>query len=224
MTDVIMIPLTKLVESEDNVRRVNRKDGISSLAQSIKSLGLIQSIVVRDTGNGKFAVIAGGRRLRALRLLAKTGDIEKNAPIPCRVISGDDNAIELSLAENVVRHDLLPWEELSVYGRLIDSGEGPETIAARFGVSPQHVVRRLKLARVSPRLIEALKRKRHSTSSLRSPLLTTMQRRKGHSSMRPNGRARLNGCVRRSPRRMCRKPTSSRVSSGPTPTRLKAAP
>jgi hypothetical protein len=40
MTDVIMIPLTKLVESEDNVRRANRKDGISSLAQSIKSFYL----------------------------------------------------------------------------------------------------------------------------------------------------------------------------------------
>lgn len=157
MTDVIMIPLTKLVESEDNVRRVNRKDGIVSLAQSIKSLGLIHGLVVRDTGKGKFGVIAGGRRLRALRMLAKAGDIEKNAPIPCRVMSESESAADLSLAENVVRSDLLPWEELSVYGQHIESGEGPEAIAARFGVSPQHVTRRLKLARVSPRLIEALK-------------------------------------------------------------------
>lgn len=97
MTDVIMIPLTKLVESEDNVRHANRKGGVSELASSIRSHGLLQSLVVRDTGKGKFAVIAGGRRLRALRLLAKAGDIEKNAPIPCRVIAGDDNLIELSL-------------------------------------------------------------------------------------------------------------------------------
>ena len=166
MTDIIMIPLTKLVESEDNVRRVNRKDGIVSLAQSIKSLGLIHSVVVRDTGKGKFAVIAGGRRLRALRLLAKAGDIEKNAPIPCRVMSSGESAAELSLAENIVRHDLLPWEELSVYGQLIDGGEGPEAIAARFGVSPQHVARRLKLARVSPRLIEALKREEATLAQL----------------------------------------------------------
>lgn len=157
-TDVIMIPLTKLVESDDNVRHVNRKDGIVSLSQSIKSLGLIHSLVVRDTGKGKFGVIAGGRRLRALRLLAKAGDIEKNAPIPCRVMAENESAADISLAENIVRSDLLPWEELSVYSHHIESGEGPETIAARFGVSPQHVARRLKLARVSPRLADALKK------------------------------------------------------------------
>ncbi|MDX2274311.1 MAG: ParB/RepB/Spo0J family partition protein [Hyphomonadaceae bacterium] len=157
MTDIIMIPLTKLVESEDNVRRANRKSGVSELASSIRSHGLLQSIVVRETPQGKFAVIAGGRRLRALRMLAKAGDIEKNAPIPCRVISGD-NAAELSLAENIVRQDMAVHEELEAFQRLVDSGEGPEAIAARFGVSPQHVARRLKLARVSPRLIEALKK------------------------------------------------------------------
>lgn len=166
MTDVIMIPLTKLVESDDNVRRVNGKDGIVALSQSIRTLGLIHSLVVRDTGKGKFAVIAGGRRLRALRLLAKAGDIEKNAPIPCRVMTESESAADLSLAENVVRSDLLPWEELSVYAQHIESGEGPETIAARFGVSPQHVARRLKLARVSPRLIEALKKEEATLDQL----------------------------------------------------------
>ena len=158
MTDIIMIPLSKLVESEDNVRRSKCKGGVAELAASIRSLGLLQSIVVRATDTGKFAVIAGGRRLRALRMLAKAGDIEKSAPIPCRVASGDDNPAELSLAENITRQDLLAWEELDAFKRLIDNGEGPEAIAERFGVSPSHVARRLKLARVSPRLIEALKR------------------------------------------------------------------
>lgn len=158
MTDIIMIPLTKLVESEENVRRANRKSGVSELAASIRSHGLLQSLVVRDTGRGKFAVVAGGRRLRALRLLAKAGNIEKNAPIPCRVIAGDDNAAELSLAENIVRQDMAAHEELEAFQKLVDAGEGPEAIAARFGVSANHVARRLKLARVSPRLLEALKR------------------------------------------------------------------
>lgn len=166
MTDVIMIPLTKLVESEDNVRRANRKGGVSELASSIRSHGLLQSLVVRDTGKGKYAVIAGGRRLRALRLLARAGDIEKNASIPCRVMAGDDNPTELSLAENVARLDLPVHEELDAFQRLVESGEGPETIAARFGVSPMHVARRLKLARVSPRLIEALKREEASLDQL----------------------------------------------------------
>ena len=159
MTDIIMIPLSKLVESEDNVRHLKRKAGsIAELAQSIKHHRLLQSLVVRETAAGKFAVIAGGRRLRALRMLAKAGDIAKAEAIPCRVISGDDNATELSLAENINRQDLAVHEELAAFQALVEAGEGPETIAARFGVSPQHVARRLKLARVSPRLIEALKR------------------------------------------------------------------
>jgi ParB family chromosome partitioning protein len=165
MTDIIMIPLTKLVESNENVRRASRKGSVSDLASSIRSHGLLQSIVVRKTPQGKFAVIAGGRRLRALRMLAKAGDIEKNAPIPCRVISGE-NAAELSLAENVVRQDMAVHEELEAFQRLVDSGEGPEAIAARFGVSPQHVARRLKLARVSPRLIEALKKEEATLDQL----------------------------------------------------------
>ena len=158
MTDVHMIPLTKLVESEDNVRKSSRKGGVGELASSIKSHGLLQSLVARETANKKYAVIAGGRRLRALRLLAKAGDIEKNAAIPCRIIREDENAAELSLAENIVRADMEAHEELEAFQRLVDAGEGPETVAARFGVSPMHVARRLKLARVSPRLIEALKK------------------------------------------------------------------
>ncbi len=158
MTDIMMIALSKLVESEDNVRKTNRRDGIGELASSIRAHGILQSIVVRATDAGKFAVIAGGRRLRALRLLAKAGDIEKNTPIPCRVISGDETATELSLAENTVRLSMTLADEIEAVAARIDAGEGPEAIAARFGVSAQHVARRAKLARVSPRLIAALRK------------------------------------------------------------------
>ncbi len=157
MEDIVMIPLTKLVESDDNVRRDNRKGAISELAASIRSVGLLQGLVVRAADKGKHAVIAGGRRLRALKMLAKAGDIEKNAPIPCRVVSADE-AGEMSLAENIVRLDLSPADEILGIAKLAADGLGVETIAARFGVSPTHVARRLKLARVSPRLIEALRK------------------------------------------------------------------
>lgn len=88
MTDITMIALSKLVESDDNVRKTDRKGGIGELAASIRSHGLLQSVVVCATETSKFAVVAGGRRLRALCLLAKAGDMEKNTLIPCRVISG----------------------------------------------------------------------------------------------------------------------------------------
>jgi ParB family chromosome partitioning protein len=167
MKDIHLIPLSKLVESEHNVRKAKRRaGGIAELAQSIKHHGLLQSIVVRETTSGKFAVIAGGRRLRALRMLAKAGDIAKTEAIPCCIISGEDNATELSLAENVARQDLAVHEELAAFRALVEAGEGPETIAARFGVSSQHVARRLRLARVSPRLIEALRREEATLDQL----------------------------------------------------------
>lgn len=157
MTDIIMIPLTKLVESDDNVRRTLRRGGIGELAASIQAHGLLQSLVVREADKGRYAVVAGGRRLRALRQLAKAKCIQRNAPIPCRVVSGDE-AAEMSLAENVVRTNMHPADEIEAFARLADEGDGPEAIAARFGVSGAHVARRLKLARVSPRLIEAFRK------------------------------------------------------------------
>lgn len=157
MTDIIMIPLTKLIESDDNVRRTDRRGGIGELVASIQAHGLLQSLVVREADKGRYAVVAGGRRLRALRQLAKAKCIQRNAPIPCRVVSGDE-AAEVSLAENVVRTNMHPADEIEAFARLADEGDGPEAIAARFGVSGAHVARRLKLARVSPRLIEAFRK------------------------------------------------------------------
>ncbi|MBY0564757.1 MAG: ParB/RepB/Spo0J family partition protein [Hyphomonadaceae bacterium] len=158
MTDITMIALSKLVESEENVRKTKRRDGINELASSIKAHGLIQSILVRATDAGKFAVVAGGRRLRALRLLAKAGDIEKNTLIPCRVIGTEECAAELSLAENTVRLGMCLADEIVATAARIDQGEGPEAIAARFGLTTQQVARRVRLARVSPRLIAALRK------------------------------------------------------------------
>lgn len=156
MTNIVMIPLSKLVEDKDNVRKVGRKDGIGELAASIRAQGLLQSLVVKETAGGKYAVSAGGRRLRALRLLAKNGDIDKAMPIPCTILPAD-KAAEASLAENVVRSNMHPADEIEAFARLCDAGEGPEAIGARFGVGGVHVARRLKLARVSPKLLAAFR-------------------------------------------------------------------
>lgn len=157
MSETTMIPLNKLVEDKANVRTIGKKDGIGQLAASIKAQGLLQSLVVKEADKGKYAVCAGGRRLRALRLLAKNGDIDKAMPIACRII-GAEQAAEASLAENIVRTNMHPADEIEAFARLCEAGEGPEAIGARFGVNGVHVARRLKLARVSPKLLEAFRR------------------------------------------------------------------
>ena len=119
MTDITQIPLGKLVASEDNVRRTAATDAsLQELAASIAAHGLLQSLVVRKHRKGKFAVVAGGRRLAALQLLMEQGRIEATFAVPCQVRDGDD-AAELSLAENpwVREAAVLAQEQLPNKGR-----------------------------------------------------------------------------------------------------------
>ncbi|MES1197553.1 MAG: ParB/RepB/Spo0J family partition protein, partial [Pseudomonadota bacterium] len=157
MTDIIMIPLSKLVPGRRNARKTKPAMSIVELAASIQAHGLLQNLVVAETGDGRYSTEAGGRRLKALRKLAKAKAIAGNMPIPCRVIS-IENASEASLAENVQREPMHPADEIEAFAQLAEAGHGPEAIAGRFGVNGVHVARRLKLARVSPKLIEAFRK------------------------------------------------------------------
>ena len=158
------ISLAKLVPSPANARRTGAGLGIEALAASIQAHGLLQSLVVRPKldgegqPTGKYEVAAGGRRLAALKLLAKRRRIGKGAAIPCRVLDGDGvDGAEASLAENVVRVDMHPADQFEAFARLHQDGAGLgiEGIAARFGVSAHTVRQRLRLAVVSPALVQA---------------------------------------------------------------------
>ena len=146
------IPLSQLVPSPDNVRKTDRMNGIKELADSIVAHGLLQNLQVRKAAAGKFEVVAGGRRHAALKLLAKKKALAKDAPIACNVLD-DEDAAEISLAENEMRQAMHPADQLTAFKALIDSGHGIEDTAARFGVTPTVVRQRLKLAAVSPMLM-----------------------------------------------------------------------
>lgn len=151
---ITTIPLTKLVPSKANVRRTGAALGIEELAASIEAHGLRQNLnVLPVAGTDRFEVVAGGRRLRALKLLAKRKTIAKDEGIPCRILDEAEDAGEISLAENAVRLDMHPLDAFEAFDRLATEQHMPiEDIAARFGVTPALVERRLKLARVSPKL------------------------------------------------------------------------
>jgi ParB family chromosome partitioning protein len=141
-----------------NVRRTGSARGIEELAASIACHGLLQNLSVkpaRDAAGGetgKYLVLGGGRRLAALKLLAKKKAIPKAYPVPCIVTDGNDE--EVSLAENIVRTDLHPADQFEAFRRLAeDHGFGAEEIAARFGVSPALVKQRMRLGAVSPKLL-----------------------------------------------------------------------
>ncbi len=165
------IALNRLVPSAANVRRLNATAGLSELADSIEAHGLIHKLTVRKGKKGKYEVIAGSRRLGALRLLAKEGRLAADAPIPCTLRSGDD-ATELSLAENVQREAMHIVDEILGYRELAEGGMVPESIAARFGQSVITVRQRLKLAHLSPQILEVMRTDEMSVEQARALALS----------------------------------------------------
>lgn len=153
------IPFNRLVLSQSNVRRIKAGVSIEELAQDIARRTLLQSLTVRpvlDDGGaetGMFEVPAGGRRYRALELLVKQKRLARTAPVPC-VIRTDGLAEEDSLAENVQRAPLHPLDQFRAFRDMSDKGMSEDEIAAAFFVSIQVVKQRLRLAAVSPALLD----------------------------------------------------------------------
>lgn len=154
------IPFNKLVLSQQNVRKTKAGISIEELAEDIAHRGLLTSLNVRaevdGDGNemGIYRIPAGGRRYRALELLVNQKKLSKTAAIPCIVSKGDTLEVEDSLAENVSRVDLHPLDEFRAIMTLREQGLDEEEIAARFHMSVATVKQRLRLASVSPRLLE----------------------------------------------------------------------
>jgi len=165
MTTIKMIPLNQLVPSAANVRKTASTAGIGELAASISAHGLLQNLQVGRAPKGKFAVVAGSRRLAALKLLVKQKRMDKDAEIPCHVLDGED-AGEISLAENTQREPMHPADQFEAFYGLTQRGKGVEEIAARFGVSVAVVRQRLKLAAVSPRLMQLYREEELSLDQL----------------------------------------------------------
>ncbi len=156
MTDATSIPLSKLTSWDGNVRKTAGADtALAELAASIAAHGLLQSLVVRNGKKGKFAVVAGGRRLLALQSLVETGKIDADYAVPCQLVADDADATEISLAENAIRENMHPADEFEAFRDLSDKGMPAADVAARFGVTEAVVSKRLKLARVSPVILDA---------------------------------------------------------------------
>ncbi|TIN95465.1 MAG: ParB/RepB/Spo0J family partition protein [Mesorhizobium sp.] len=153
------IPFNQLVLSQSNVRRIKAGVSVEELAEDIARRGILQGLTVRPVVDengvetGMFEVPAGGRRFRALELLVKQKRLAKTAPVPCVVREGGI-AEEDSLAENVQRAPLHPLDQFRAFLTLREKGQSEEEVAAAFFVSVNVVKQRLKLASVSPVLLD----------------------------------------------------------------------
>ena len=153
------IPLSRLALAPENVRKTPA-DPVSEaeMKASIATHGLLENLVVRMDGPadaGTYAVVAGGRRLAAMKALADDGVLDADHPVPCLVAADPAMAGELSLAENVVRIAMSPADQVVAFRKLADAGLSVAVIAARFGTSERLVEQRLRLGNVAPDLLDA---------------------------------------------------------------------
>lgn len=123
------------------------EEALAELAVSIKALGLLEPIIVRPV-DGRFLIIAGERRWRAAAVAGCT-------TVPCRVLDVDEaTAFELSVAENVNRHDMTPIEEAQAYRTLQGFGRDVDAISSLFGKTKKYVNLRLTLLDLTDELQE----------------------------------------------------------------------
>ena len=155
------LPLHTLIPSPLNVRKTPAEGAaFEQLKASIAAHGLLENLLVQPAkGNGeadaRHEVVAGARRLAALRVLAEDGAIPADHPVPCHVVSNGDNAVELSLVENTVRAAMHPADQVEAFAEIARDGGTVAEIAARFGVSERTVEQRLRLGNAAPELLEA---------------------------------------------------------------------
>jgi ParB family transcriptional regulator, chromosome partitioning protein len=145
------LELELLAPGRHQPRRKFDPEALQSLADSIRSQGVVQPIVARPLPNGRFEIVAGERRWRA----AKIAEL-KTIPTVVRQIP-DRTAMAVALVENIQRADLNPLEEAQAYRELMDTfGLTQAEVARRVGRSRSAVANLVRLLNLPREIIEAL--------------------------------------------------------------------
>ena len=159
------ISLAALKPSPSQPRRLFDKNSINELAESIKSKGLVQPILVRPskTDENSYEIIAGERRWRAAQ-------IAQLHEIPAVIKNLDDvEALEIAIIENIQRSDLSPIEEAAGYKRLIDNhGHTQEVLSEIVGKSRSHIANILRLLTLPQSIQDMISEGKISTGHARA--------------------------------------------------------
>jgi ParB family chromosome partitioning protein len=164
---VVFLPESSIRPNPAQPRKVFRDDALDELADSIRQHGILQPLSVRRMGTG-YELIAGERRLRAARIAGVTD-------IPCIIMRMDEKESGMAaLIENLQRQDLDFIEEAQGIRRLLDChGMSQEQAARLLGKSQSAVANKLRLLKLSPTMLEALRSggltERHGRALLRVP-------------------------------------------------------
>ena len=137
------IELSQIKPNTKQPRQVFEEEALNELTFSIKEIGLLQPIVVRQIGNNEYEIVAGERRFRA----AKNAGLTK---IPALVReTKDDHMLRDALLENLHRSQLNPLEEAAAYQQLLeDFGGTQEELASKLGRARPQVTNTLRLLKL----------------------------------------------------------------------------
>ncbi|MGB7244575.1 MAG: ParB/RepB/Spo0J family partition protein [Sulfitobacter sp.] len=162
-----MIPIERIAPNPEQPRKRFEQGDLDDLAASIKEKGVIQPLIVRDTGSGMFEIVAGERRWRAAQL-AKLHEL----PVIVRSFT-DVEVLEVAIIENIQRADLNPVEEAAGYRQLMDRfGHTQEKMAEALGKSRSHIANLLRLLNLPDDVLEYLRKGELSAGHARA-LVTT---------------------------------------------------
>ena len=149
----------------DQPRKYFDKDALEELSESIKENGLLQPILVREYGEGRYQIIAGERRFRACKLAELT-------EIPAIVLDRDDKAAaQIALIENIQREDLNPLEEAMAYRALKEEYDmTQEELSERIGKSRSAIANSLRLLDLPDEILTMVAAKELSAGHARTLL------------------------------------------------------
>ena len=148
------VKLTDIIPNPEQPRKDFDSEGLNELAESIKTIGIVQPITLKEEKDGKYMIIAGERRFRASQLAGKetiTAYVRK---------ADDENVVEMALVENIQREDLNPIEVALAYQKLIEQyGLTQEKLSERIGKNRATIANSLRLLRLPAEVQLGLKNK-----------------------------------------------------------------
>ena len=160
------IPIDSIEVNPFQPRKDFDETALQELADSIKELGVIQAISVKDMGNGKYQLISGERRLRASKMAGL-----KKIPAYIRTDVTDQSMLEMALVENIQREDLNAIEVALTYQQLIDECKmTQEQLSTRVGKSRSAIANFLRLLNLPPKIQTGIRDEKISMGHARALL------------------------------------------------------
>lgn len=151
---LLQVDIIDIIPSATNPRKHFKDEDLAELAASIKSVGVMQPLVLHKAGDEyQFHLISGERRLRASALAGL-------AQVPCMVYDklAPEVVLEMQITENLQRQDINVMEESDAFAQLMDMGQATaEVIADKLGKSMKYVYDRVLLQKVLPEVQEAIR-------------------------------------------------------------------